>query len=239
MYKIISVFSVVSVYIILNFAFTENLYSTVPSEQTEYVKGKVVYSGSNIPVNGGKIKVYKFSQDGDKEITLENTIIQTDGTFRINRENIHHTADGIKIMAYPNDYENLINSFEPKELDLQKSLQNSEKEFEIIISVEKKNTIQQQGLKSIDEQLITDVRNFPNPFNPSTLIRFNLPNSSLVSLKIFNLKGESVAVLAENLYMNKGYNELNFNASNLPSGTYVYNLHAGDIFQTGKMTLIK
>lgn len=82
-------------------------------------------------------------------------------------------------------------------------------------------------------------QNFPNPFNPETKIKFELPKSGNVSLKVFNSIGQQVAVLANNEFTTAGYKEVSFNASNLPSGVYFYSITAGDFSKTLKMVLVK
>jgi hypothetical protein len=81
-------------------------------------------------------------------------------------------------------------------------------------------------------------QNFPNPFNPETVIRFDLPEESFVNLSVYNLIGEKVATLI-NEKMNQGRYTQNFNAGNLPSGVYVYRLSAGSSVQVKKMVLMK
>ena len=81
-------------------------------------------------------------------------------------------------------------------------------------------------------------QNFPNPFNPSTKIEFSLPVKQEVSLKVFNLLGQEIATLL-NKEMNEGTYNLNFDASSLSSGVYLYQLRAGNFVQTKKMTLLK
>jgi len=81
-------------------------------------------------------------------------------------------------------------------------------------------------------------QNYPNPFNPSTTIQFSLPETEMVNLKVFNVIGEEVAELI-NKEMDAGYQSIVFDASNLPSGLYIYRLQAGDFVDVKKMTLIK
>ena len=81
-------------------------------------------------------------------------------------------------------------------------------------------------------------QNYPNPFNPSTTIRFSLPEATQVKINLFNMLGEQVATLAEGMY-ESGYHKVTFNASNLPSGTYIYRLESSDFVQVKKMVLIK
>jgi hypothetical protein len=88
----------------------------------------------------------------------------------------------------------------------------------------------------------TLAQNFPNPFNPSTTIEFSIPQTSNVTIEIYNVIGERVASLV-NKTLAAGYHRTDFNASNLPSGTYVYRLKAsgqnGTFIETKKMLLMK
>lgn len=81
-------------------------------------------------------------------------------------------------------------------------------------------------------------QNHPNPFNPNTLISYSLPKSGFVELKVFNLLGQEVATLV-NEQKAVGTYEVNFNASTLPSGVYIYKIQAGEFVQTKKMILLK
>ena len=81
-------------------------------------------------------------------------------------------------------------------------------------------------------------QNYPNPFNPSTTIRFNLPDAGIVKLTIFNILGQEIRTLV-NGFKEAGVNTINFDASNLNSGMYIYKIEAGSFVQTRKMTLVK
>jgi subtilisin family serine protease len=80
--------------------------------------------------------------------------------------------------------------------------------------------------------------NFPNPFNPSTTIKYELSKKSHVLITIFNSIGEKVTELV-NKSMNEGKYQVNFDASNLSSGMYFYSIVAGEFRSTKKMILIK
>jgi len=81
-------------------------------------------------------------------------------------------------------------------------------------------------------------QNYPNPFNPSTTIKFALPVDSKVKINVYNSLGQLVETLVDNK-MESGYHEVNFNASSLASGVYLYQLQAGEYVSVKKMLLIK
>lgn len=82
------------------------------------------------------------------------------------------------------------------------------------------------------------LQNFPNPFNPSTIIRFELPKESNVTLKVFNILGEEVATLV-NKVMTPGRQEVTFDGSKLASGMYIYRIQAGNFVEVKKLLLLK
>ena len=108
-------------------------------------------------------------------------------------------------------------------------------------------------IEDFEDSTITDVKdefaipisyslsqNYPNPFNPSTTITFQLSKSSFVTLKVFDVLGREVATLV-NEEKSIGEHSIQFNASHLSSGMYVYqiNIGHGQFVQTKKMMLMK
>jgi hypothetical protein len=81
-------------------------------------------------------------------------------------------------------------------------------------------------------------QNYPNPFNPVTTIRFNLPEAANVKLTLFNILGQELKTLV-NEFKESGVHTINFDASELNSGMYIYKIEAGTFVQTRKMTLVK
>jgi hypothetical protein len=83
------------------------------------------------------------------------------------------------------------------------------------------------------------LENVPNPFTPTTTIRFSVPVSGYVTLKVFNVRGELVATIVDG-HMEAGeiYEEV-FNANNLATGTYFYRLTGNGFVKTAKMVLLK
>ncbi len=80
--------------------------------------------------------------------------------------------------------------------------------------------------------------NFPNPFNPTTTIRFQISNPKVVSLKVYDVLGNKIATLVDE-YKTAGSYEVAFDAGNLPSGIYFYKLQSGSFSKTLKMVLLK
>ncbi|MEO8168571.1 MAG: T9SS type A sorting domain-containing protein, partial [bacterium] len=81
-------------------------------------------------------------------------------------------------------------------------------------------------------------QNYPNPFNPSTTIRYTIPRMSRVSLKIYNVLGQEVATLVNNIE-EPGYKTILFNGNNLASGVYIYRLEADGFVEAKKLLLLK
>lgn len=81
-------------------------------------------------------------------------------------------------------------------------------------------------------------QNYPNPFNPATKINFTIPESGIVTLRIYNSLGQEVSSLV-NGELKAGSYEANFNAASLSSGIYFYSLKAGSYSETKKMILLK
>jgi len=99
------------------------------------------------------------------------------------------------------------------------------------------------GIASVEneEEIPTNFllsQNFPNPFNPITTIKYQIPEISFVTLKVYDVLGSEVVTLV-NEEKNIGSYEVEFNGISLPSGIYFYRLQAGSFVETKKMVLMK
>lgn len=81
-------------------------------------------------------------------------------------------------------------------------------------------------------------QNYPNPFNPSTTIKYSLSEDGFVKLSVYNLLGEEVTTLVNN-EQKAGRYEVNFDASKLASGIYMYRLESNNFLSIKKMILLK
>ncbi|MEO8209261.1 MAG: T9SS type A sorting domain-containing protein [bacterium] len=227
---------------LFNISFITNFENIFANDtKPKYIYGKIVYADDRSPVNDGLIKVFQISDVNNQGSILESTTIEPNGEFKllIPPVQIQH---GIKLMAYPNDLDGQGNPFEPKVIDAGKIFANVDNGDFITIEVKRtKDKINKsQGSKTLGEESNSMLKqNYPNPFNPSTLIRFELPQSSNVTLKVYNMRGEAVATLVENKNLNKGLNEFEFDATSLSTGIYIYSLNAGNYIETKKMMLLK
>jgi len=94
----------------------------------------------------------------------------------------------------------------------------------------KENIIVVSGYKLYD--------NYPNPFNPETIIKYDLPEECFVSINVYSLKGQLIATLI-NREQQPGLYEVTWHPKNISSGIYIYRLKAGDFIQSKKMLYLK
>ena len=81
-------------------------------------------------------------------------------------------------------------------------------------------------------------QNFPNPFNSSTLIQFQLPKENKISVELYNALGEKIQTIVNGFY-SKGMHSINFSGEELSSGVYLYKLSTETIFLIKKLIIIK
>ncbi len=96
-------------------------------------------------------------------------------------------------------------------------------------------------INDVKDQIPNDYslsQNYPNPFNPTTKIKFYLKQSAKVKLDIYNILGQQVAELI-NQELPSGFHEVEFNASGLASGIYIYRINAGNKFTSVKKMILE
>lgn len=113
--------------------------------------------------------------------------------------------------------------------------ENNNKGFNIL-GASAVSGIEDEGYIIPDEYVL--YQSYPNPFNPSTTIKYSLPNSDIVSLKVFDILGREVAILLDE-YKTAGTHTVEFNAGGLASGVYFYQFRAQNFVETKKMILLR
>jgi hypothetical protein len=95
------------------------------------------------------------------------------------------------------------------------------------------------GIEALEiPRIFSLFHNYPNPFNPSTTIRYGLPRKSFVTLTVFNTLGQRV-VVPQNGEQEAGYHETTLDGTGLSSGVYLYRLQAGSFTDTKSLLLIR
>lgn len=112
----------------------------------------------------------------------------------------------------------------------------SSQTFNITFKRDNQIGIQQIGTEIPESFALS--QDYPNPFNPATMIRFSIPKNSFVSLKVYDITGKEIRNL-KNENLTAGNYEADFDGSGITSGVYFYRLQTNDFTDTKRMTLIK
>jgi len=104
------------------------------------------------------------------------------------------------------------------------------------LNAENINAKHVQVLKEIPKEF--SISNYPNPFNPTTTINYQLPEAGFVTIKVYDILGKEVSVLV-NETKQAGYYNVNFDAGSLTSGIYIYSIQSNNFAQSKKMLLIR
>jgi len=111
--------------------------------------------------------------------------------------------------------------------------------FELQVTITDAHQTSLHDANEIPDEIALD-QNYPNPFNPSTLIQFALPASEIITLRVFDSLGRNVATLLDAQLQPAGVHTIEFNASGLASGAYLYTLESeSSVLLTRRMLLVK
>ena len=123
-------------------------------------------------------------------------------------------------------------------IDIKKDLTNQlffSTDFEGIFEIDIITNIGEEPVYSYNYSLS---QNYPNPFNPVTKIKYSVPGSEIVKIKVYDVLGSEIAVLV-NEEKSAGTYEVDWDASRFSSGVYFYQLNAGSFIETKKMILLR
>ncbi len=145
-----------------------------------------------------------------------------------------YTFDGKKVLGWMAGKDSLVARWTVKAKGSESNIVVSVDTFDITFV----NDIPTAVENFIPKKFFVD-QNFPNPFNPTTTIKFGIPQDAIVELKIFNILGQEAATIYNNEYLKAGVYYAPFNASDYSSGTYIYRLKTGNKVITKKMLFLK
>ena len=164
-------------------------------------------------------EVQKSPQSPDTYQTIPNSFVPGQGTT-----SIPHTYGFADLQSSAGVW-----YYRIRQIDSGGAVHNSEGIRVDVLTGIHSNTVQRELMLS---------QNYPNPANPTTTIRFEVPFTSFISLKVYDTAGQEVAVLTDGERLAGTYS-VRFNGQKLASGTYFYRLRAGDVESTKKLLLIR
>ncbi|MFZ1518370.1 MAG: T9SS type A sorting domain-containing protein [Ignavibacteriaceae bacterium] len=196
--------------------------SVVPVELVSFSASS---NGNNVNLNWStatEINNSGFSIERKQVFNHQSSVSNEEWTM-LSFINGHGTTTETQSYSFTDD--NLVSGkylYRLKQIDFDGTFEYSN-EVEVIINVPEKFEL---------------LQNYPNPFNPSTKIKYQIADSNPVSLKIYDVLGNEVVSLVNEVQSSGNY-EVTFDASMLSSGTYFYKLQSGSLVETKKMILIK
>lgn len=207
-----------------------------------YKWGNTVIAPTSFEISGDENSIWIFQIAGDLTVSSDINVTLTGGA---QAKNIIWQVSGEVNIGTNAHFEGIILSMTAINFNTGASL-NGRALAQSAITLDQ-NTITQPSftqVTSIDGNenslpvSFTLSQNYPNPFNPSTVISYQVPVNTKIRLEVFNVLGQSVALLV-NEQKNAGSHTVSFDASALSSGIYIYRIHSPGFSQTKKMMLIK
>jgi len=168
-----------------------------------------------VPVSCNNVKISLSTDGGNTFPTILSSLTPNDGSQQITLPDINNSTARIKVEAADNIFFDMSNA-----------------DFIITPIVGINNHSSTPVVFSLDQ-------NFPNPFNPVTMINYSIPEKTHVTLNIYDVTGRLISTLINNEIKTEGYYHIEFNATNMPSGVYYCRLEAGNYQNVKKMILVK
>lgn len=207
-----------------------------------YKWGTTVRAPSSFEINGDENAIWIFQVAGDLTVSSDINVTLAGGA---QAKNIFWQVSGEVTIGTNAHFEGIILSMTAINLNTGASL-NGRALAQSAITLDQNTVTQSTNTQatSIDGEEnslpgeFALSQNYPNPFNPSTVISYQIPVNTTVRLEVFNMLGQSVALLV-NEQKAAGSHTVSFDASALSSGIYIYRLNSAGFNQTKKMMLIK
>ena len=198
----------------IQYGVTDSLKAAEEFDDDEYVKFKLQLIKANNGEVLGEYTVVTFNK--------ENIIPYYSESFSINTNGIGSKKIKLRFIVE----ENINGVYEMANIHADES----------ILPKQNVNMISYTGSETVTEYALE--QNYPNPFNPSTNLKYQIPQDGFVTLKVYDILGKEIATLV-NEEKSSGRYEVNFNASSLASGVYLYRLNVNDYIDVKKMILLK
>lgn len=204
------------------------------------LEGTIYSSQTNQPVRSGHVEVLDFKVN--PPLMLYAGAITSNGTYSLVNLTFPE-LDGIRIMAYPSDISwdkqnNLDGGSTPPPAGGNSGVNGpvNIQEAQVVNNIYMLDIFVDwiEAAKTFDLQ-----QNFPNPFNPKTVISFGIPVATNVTLKVYDMSGQEIAVLYNNEFLSEGLRRIEFDGSNLASGVYFYSIVTKEFSDIKKMILVK
>ena len=194
------------------------------------------------PPVGNYISLYLILSEEDKKLSIDFRPSGSDGykfDFKLKSNLKHHKEIRLIPHNLPEEFEWIITSEQTKMNYGQQSIKTSltEVRYQLIVGNSEYLNQLSAEFKSVPE-VFRLAQNYPNPFNPSTMINYELPNTSHVELSIYNILGQKVKILVSER-QETGYHQIEWDASGYASGVYYYRIQAGEFQDVKKMVLIQ
>ena len=189
--------------------------------------------GDTAWMKNSKVPVYCVHGLADSTVFYDS--IPADGPFRFSSKYIYASAQRLGIT---NGLKTFVNTGHTLDNDAAKQDDAYKSASAWLLTLLKPGTLGVQNEQKNIPTSISLMNNFPNPFNPSTTIQYQLPAMMHARISIYNILGQEVATLVNEI-KDAGEYAVTFDASRLASGLYLYQLKAGSFVQTKKMLLIK
>lgn len=220
---------------VLSVAVDETTMESFPPSKPQGLTVTVINNSAHVTWNansepdvlsGGKYKIYRAMTTGDNPTNWSHVATVNHPTTSWIDQDLYFTGSGSNKVFYSVSAVDSTNK------------ESVRSEYDWLYF---NNLLQKGQNTSTDEESITEYKmynNYPNPFNPSTVIKYQLPETVNVTIKLYDMLGREVKEFINDT-QEAGYYELNFDGSDLSSGTYIYRITAGDFTDSKKLLLVK
>lgn len=214
---------------------TESSAKTLPPSKPQFLRATIINGSANLiwelnqepdVISGGKYKIYRAITNGNEPTSWANVATVNHPTTNWTDYDLYFGSNGNKKAFY------CISAVDSTNKESMKS------EYDWLPYnnlLQKDNSSTESKLEYYEYNLFN---NYPNPFNPTTQISYEIKESGYVQLKVYNSLGEEVAELVNEL-KSVGKHQVKFNAENLPSGVYIYMIKVNEYVKNNKMLLIR